>query len=189
MAKLAFLLLFISPLCLSGLINIDATDEYWKLHGEGIDLYWFEAGSYSVAPVGTNQGGDYNAWNAWGDVSDCDAEGLCSRGYLNSYAFYDLTAGWDDLHVLGGRVDEETAQAFISPEMALDFTEHALFDLNSDGYMRFFIFDYPANYSDNIGGVSLLVTKVPSPSTAWLMLFGLLMLIFVRQPNPLFKPL
>ncbi len=37
------------------------------------------AGIYNVTPIGIADGGDYNAWNAWGNTSGCDGDGAnCS---------------------------------------------------------------------------------------------------------------
>lgn len=48
----------------------------------------FTAGTYGVTPIGTADGGAYDAWNAWGGlVTDCDASGAnCTTGWLNNYS-------------------------------------------------------------------------------------------------------
>jgi len=179
------LVLLLLPLtCRAALIlNIDAQKEYWKRHGVGQDLFWFEAGAYSVKPVNKSSGGTYTAWSHFcGDVRNCSSNGICERGFSNSYAFYTEALGWADLTVVGGRVDLNSSIYFATEELAFNRAMSAQFNLDEAGYMRFFVFDQDVSYRDNLGGVSLTVTThaIPALGTIYLFGIGVIALVWFR---------
>lgn len=137
----------------------------------------FGAGDYSVTPIGTGEGGAYNAWNAWGFESGCDEAGEnCSNGWLNSYRI-DSTE-FSELS-LGDGIRYETDL------LALANAESTSFSLGSSADVDFWIQDTPLN--DNLGGISLLVEprqdapNVPEPGTLSLIGAGLAGLGFAAR--------
>ena len=60
--------------------------------GNPVDLL-LDPGTYTITPIGTSDGGLYNAWNAWGSTT-CVISNGCPRtspttvvGWLNVYSF------------------------------------------------------------------------------------------------------
>ena len=112
-----------------------------------------EAGTYSVTPIGIDDGGAFNAWTAWYNAE---------KGWLNSYTLssdefsaYTVTSG--------GR--------YSTPIIALENAVSTQFTLQSSGNVKFYISDSP--YYDNSGGMSLEIAPVPLPGAALLGLMGL----------------
>lgn len=125
----------------------------------------FAAGTYDVIPIGTADGGAYDAWNAWGGlVTDCDATGAnCTTGWLNNYSL--ASDEWGPI-----LVTEDIK--YQTPFLALSNAQSIVFTLATDGPVYFFQQD--CCYFDNVGGSSLSVTEVapvPEPAT-WLLLGG-----------------
>jgi hypothetical protein len=176
-------------------IDVNAGDEYWSYHYAPIP---FEAGTYRVTPIGRDTGGLFNAWIAWGagqlgggDIAGCSLDGLCDKGWLNSYSFGYI--GPNDfvyeIATVGGRVDQGTVQAYASPELALVNAQSFDFTLATQTYLYFYLRDFESTsaYADNGGGMSLLieqVAQVPEPSNTLLMVCGLIAIGYAVRMAP-----
>jgi hypothetical protein len=107
------------------------------------------AGTYDVTPIGPSQGGGFTAWNAYGvPAYGCDANGAhCEVGWQTRYSFVSEripnAAYWDSLQ-------------YETPALALAHGVSTTFTLPTANLVGFYIDD--SNYSDNVGGVSLLVS-------------------------------
>lgn len=174
------------------IVDVHASDEYWSYHYAPI---LFETGSYRITPVGRDSGGLYDAWIAWGagqlgggDVAGCSLDGLCEKGWLNSYSFGYIGAHdfVYEIATVGGRVDQGTAQPYASPELALQNAQSFDFTLDSPTQLYFYIRDFEStsSYADNGGGLSLLieqVSQVPEPETYAMMLAGIGLVGFMAR--------
>lgn len=155
-------------------IDVKANWEYWRYNYDPVP---FAAGTYTVKPIGVADGGQYNAWNAWGagEVGGCDATGLCSRGYLNSYSFGFV--GENDyvteIATVGGSVVAGTALAYQTPILALTNAESYVFSLTQAENLYFYLRDGENWYYDNVGGISLSIQTIAEPNTYLLMMIGL----------------
>ena len=132
-------------------------------------------GTYTANYIGIANGGAYDAWNAWGQVSGCDNSGEnCSTGWLDEVAI-DFGGGNVDLYSVGGPgngIFSTAAQALSVYEAGPLFvdaipagfvpTAGIGFTLASAQTVRFFVDDTPL--SDNLG--------VPEPSAWALMIAG-----------------
>jgi hypothetical protein len=141
----------------AAIININSV-----INGTGNPIVqFFSAGDYQVDYIGVADGGMYDAWNAWGNVQGCNANGAnCQNGWLNNYSIssseFSIVQGTD---------------TYATPALALANGQNSSFVLKGDGNVNFFIGDQP--YYDNVGGVSLRVrpisnppvTSVPEPSS------------------------
>ncbi len=165
-------------------INVNASDEYWSYHYSPIP---FEAGLYRITPIGRDDGGAFNAWNAWdNDVSGCSSDGLCDRGWLDSYSFGYVEPGGfvHEIATIGGRVDQGTSQAYSSPLLALSHARTFDFELTSPVSLYFYLRDGGNWYYDNFGGMSLKIEpilQVPLPPSGMLMLCGLIVLVLMSR--------
>lgn len=110
------------------------------------------AGTYEVVPIGPGQGGAFTAWNAWGGATfGCDANGAnCSQGWMHWYRLQSSEFA---------RVRVQDGILYSTPAAALANSLGARFTLTADGVVYFFVFD--TGPGDNVGGVSLQVTRVP----------------------------
>ena len=106
-------------------------------------LVHFPAGQYEVTPIGSADGGIFNAWHS----------GL---GWVNRYNF--TSVEFADRQVWDG-VRHRTAEA------ALASARDAVFTLQYPRYVQFWIQD--GYYPDNTGGMSLMVcrTRPSAPAT------------------------
>jgi hypothetical protein len=143
------------------IININA---YTNTESNPVSMI-FSAGTYAVSAIGVTDGGMYNSWNAWGGaVQGCDSDGAnCLYGWINNYAYSSTEFG---------TIASSDGIKYANSSLALDNALDTMFTLSSDTYVNFFILD--SIYRDNIGGMSLNVTKtqtpVPEPTT--MLLFG-----------------
>ncbi len=132
---------------------------------------FLEAGSYLVEPIGTADGGAFNAWNPWSRTSCGNSDG-CIRtspttvtGWMNVYQVMssNITAvtiesspGTINPDIPGYRVDD----GFVYPAaiIAQAKAQSSVFTLSVSGEVGFAIRDLDFALSDNSGGMSLLVT-------------------------------
>lgn len=122
------------------------------------------AGTYVVTPIGTAEGGAFNAWDA--NIFD----GPNGQSWLHDY--------WIDSSEFGP--DEFRDFNFYTNELdALANAVGTSFTLTSDSSVDFYIMDNP--YTDNAGGVSLSV--VPEPSITFLFGIGLAGLTWHGRSN------
>ncbi|MFM6436230.1 MAG: cadherin repeat domain-containing protein, partial [Microcystis panniformis] len=121
---------------LTKIINIEAR---W---GRSVTEF-LPAGDYKVEYIGIAQGGQYNAWSAWGS-----RDRWLNNYVISSSQFSNIYNGekiWSD------------------PSTALTNAKNTTFVLSKDGNVTFWIDD--SVYEDNTGGVSLRVTSIPTPAT------------------------
>ena len=129
---------------------------------------FFTAGTYDVTPIGVADGGDYNAWNAWGNnVIGCNANGEnCLRGWIYDYR---IESDQFSIQVMNAGLNAgiNGGNAFSTDLQALSNAVGTSFVLESDSNISFSIFD--PHSINNSGGVSLKVERlenasVPEPS-------------------------
>ncbi len=152
-----------------------------------------EPGTYSITPIGTADGGLFDAWNAWGRTTCSNPDG-CMRtspttvvGWLNLYSFSssdlldvivnDVAA----LPVSGDTYYVDTAMVYPDPLSALAHALSAEFTLEIASTISFAIPDRPLY--DNRGGMSLDVTAtaIPEPTTVLLLGLGLAGIVITRR--------
>ncbi|NCR45096.1 MAG: hypothetical protein GPJ09_13265 [Microcystis aeruginosa SX13-01] len=93
----------------------------------------------------------YDAWNAWGTVQGCDANGAnCQKGWFNNYSISSSEFS----------ISQGTG-TYATPALALANGQNTAFTLTGDSNVYLFIGD--SFYSDNIGGVSLKVMPISNP--------------------------
>jgi hypothetical protein len=116
-------------------------------------------GTWAVVPIGTSDGGAFDAWNAWGRVEDCDNQGAnCLTGWVHRYRLFsqDLPdAGYGDT----GTRWQTPAQALANNAVATEIT------LPTEQTVSFFISD--SNCPDNLGGASLSIERVVPALPTW----------------------
>ncbi|NCS78091.1 MAG: hypothetical protein GPJ17_13020 [Microcystis aeruginosa K13-07] len=114
-------------------------------------VQFFSAGDYQVDYIGVADGGMYDAWNAWGTVQGCDANGAnCQNGWVNNYSISSSEFS----------ISQGTG-TYATPALALANGQNTAFTLTGDSNVYLFIGD--SFYSDNIGGVSLKVMPISNP--------------------------
>jgi len=135
----------------------------------------FAPGRYDVTPIGTSNGGAYDAWNwNFGIVADCDGSGAnCRKGWINNY-----------IVKVDGAPEQRISDGikYLDPLLALDNALGTSFTLTAETNVSFYIPDLVP--LDNEGGISLDVTAVPVPGAAWLFGTGILGLWRFRGNNP-----
>ena len=155
------------------------------------------AGTYTITPIGTADGGLYNAWNAWG-ATTCSNPAGCPRtspttvtGWLNIYSFG--SADMTDVYINGSAAIPAVGSTYFvdpfvvypDPLAALAHAWSAEFTLSTASTITvsFAIPDRPL--SDNLGGLSLFVdaktTPVPEPAPLTLLAFVLLVGYFNQR--------
>ena len=136
---------------------------------------FLEAGTYQVEPIGTADGGAFNAWNPWSRTSCTNPDG-CQRtspttvtGWMNYHLVMSSdivavtiegTPGSIDPTTPGYRVDD----GFVYPTaiIALANAQSSVFALSASGNVGFAIPDSPLG--DNAGGISLRITLTSTMS-------------------------
>lgn len=119
------------------------------------------AGTYVATPID----GTYEAWNAWG-LTDCVTPSPSCAGWLN--VFY-LSSPEIGTITMGSSLRYPTAAQALAAAVSATFT------LTSVANVNFFIDDAP--HSDNLGGISLLVTELPEPAVPLALGAGLLLFV------------
>ena len=139
-----------------------------------------DAGRYILEPIGVNEGGAYNAWNAWLGEVKCNDPNGCKRtcpttffGWMHRYDVVSPNLTFVSVNgvLLPPVVEDLCAQSYFlvtnkvvrlrvdngavypDPESALSHAQTSIFSLDSSGVVGFAI-DDTAHY-DNKGGISL----------------------------------
>ncbi len=114
----------------------------------------FTAGTYDVTVID-------GAWWAWSTPGITYLNGEIEHGWLNNYSF---KSDEFDPVVLSSRPRYATVEDALANAIVSTFT------IANDGYVDFYISDYPI--SDNTGGLTLEVASAPVPEPATMLLFG-----------------
>ncbi|MGB0661969.1 MAG: VPLPA-CTERM sorting domain-containing protein, partial [Mangrovicoccus sp.] len=121
----------------------------------------------------------FAALSAWRENVDCDAQGSCFRGWYTRYYIYD-SAGASLLVYLNrnGSRYFETPQAALASAQA-DGAQS--FTLQNSGIVYIGMID--GGYSDNRGGISMVITPtgLPLPASLALSLAGVAALGALRR--------
>jgi len=164
------------------------------------------AGTYTIHFIGADQGGLYDGYSPWSDNAGCDGSGMnCTTGFVENLAIdfgfggtvfshadgyqYGLLPAPGNNHIFS------TGAAAIADIEASDIVRATLaqvndpsayssiggpitFTLGAGQDVNFFIYDYP--YSDNRGGISILLDDgltanpaVPEPASWAMLVMGL----------------
>lgn len=152
------------------IINIAATSPF------GVTLA-LGAGSYEFSFIGKADGGQFDAWSAWGPKTDC-GEGGCPTGFINELRVEGINT---DPMFIGDHFNPIWATA--GEAVAAAKANHSPFTLTLavPATVRFLVGEgtYCATgvandcWADNSGGLSLMAGAVPEPETYALMLAGL----------------
>ena len=137
-----------------------------SLSDTGITLN-LAAGTYEVINVGIAGGGIYNAYNGRdGDTGGCDADGKnCADGWTTKFQVRSAS--------LGSLLFTPPETHFLTELIAFENAISGVFTLAVAEAVNFRVLDNPADYGDNIGGVSLSVQAVPLPAALPLFLAAL----------------
>lgn len=136
----------------------------------GLDL---EPGSYRASL----RSGRSDAWSAW-DTTDDNCTNDCLRGWMNFYFVFNVAEG------AGGYVENGTftpsdeydfsaRRTFSTPEAALAAAVPFQFVLSQPTLFFFWAQDCDECYSDNPGGLSFTLERVPEPGSLGLLMPGL----------------
>lgn len=132
-----------------------------------------DAGTYDVTPTDT---GAFLAWSPWALNSGCDQDGGgCTNGWIFNYS-YRIDFDPSEQTTVGG------AGIWATPELAFATGFPIELTLPVQQTVSFFVSD--SQYTDNRGGISLLITPrngepsiIPLPATLPLLLGAGLMLL------------
>jgi hypothetical protein len=186
-------------------VNIDATTNNLA---NPVDVV-LAAGTYSVTPIGTADGGVYDAWNPWG-ATTCSVPSGCAQtdpttaiGWKNAYDVISAAisavsvtgsplapvasepTGFARIHdhwIASPSVDRyhlDDAAVYPTAADALATAESSVFTVSASGLVGFSIRDDPT--IDNLGGMSLLISEIPEPATAPLLILGVAALALRRR--------
>ena len=108
---------------------------------------YLDSGTYDVQPVGVEEGGLYNAWNAWGSVNAGQGRGWFNRYGLSSLELGEMTTGFNGVYA--------TAREALAHARAITFT------LSQPNWVAFFTTE-TQNLDNNQGGMSLRVSPGPA---------------------------
>lgn len=172
------------------IVDVDA-----RLNGGGNPVTLsLDAGTYKVEPIGTAQGGAFDAWSAWSanaGTLPTPIGTLGAQGWLNSYIALstDITAvtfADGTPFPIVNPPDTLPTTSFFSPALggyfasdgmiyasagdALANAVTSIFTLGAPGDVNFAFLD---TLADNRGGMSLKVSAVPEPGTLLLIGSGL----------------
>ncbi|GMQ84123.1 MAG: hypothetical protein BMS9Abin06_0883 [Gammaproteobacteria bacterium] len=190
----------------AAIVNINSQVNYL---GNPVEIF-LDAGTYTVTPTGTADGGAYNAWNPWSNTSCADPAG-CVRtspttvtGWMNRYEVIssDIAAvSVDGVELVPvdavpspvtesfflstpteGRYSVTDFMVYPDALTALATAMPSTFTLSTAGMVGFSINDL-LPLGDNTGGISLNVSAVPVPAAVWLFGSGLLGLVGVARRN------
>ena len=150
------LLLAATPAAAEWIVDLDASVHS---HASPV-LLELPAGTWSITPVGPDEGGAFDAWHPWGWNQGCDGSGTCERGWGHSYEFR----------------SEEHAPKEVRTEVFYQDAADALANARSEKLelswaqtVEFCIPDDPDQLFDNLGGVSLRISAdaVPVEGSSW----------------------
>lgn len=133
------------------LVNIDATKD---LAVDGVFSVDLPPGSYGLTVVGIGGGGAFDAWNAWSTTTPAECVNpACATGWQTQYAFTSPS--------LGVQVAENNG-IYSTATLALGAVSSGTgIALPAAETVRFWIPDCGGCHLDNLGCVSVLITRVP----------------------------
>ncbi len=154
---LTFVIASVLPCPAQTVVNLDARDDCACSAGSGISVP-LSAGRYRVEAIGPAAGGQFTAYNPWGETNGCDALGEnCANGWQVAYAY--------DSPSLGTRVHAANG-VFATPAQALAGSPEQDLWVRCDETVSFWIIDSCGSCVDNDGGVSLRITPLRNHVTS-----------------------
>lgn len=178
---LTFLVLSSVPTYAGPIVNVNA-DGTNDINNPVVTTINLQPGdTFTLTPLGTADGGAYNAWNPWGFSAGCDSTGAnCSNGWqwrVSVYADGD-TNNTGSFGIDGLFETSELALANIRDVLNGGFGEPSFIIPNAQwSSLSYYIQDEP--FTDNLGGISFMYSiepgegTVPLPGTLALISLGL----------------